>query len=64
MDGQFPVPTPNALVVADFKLVTGIFVYVAFVIDTYAGATIGWEAASVKQTRFVESAIRHRSRST
>jgi putative transposase len=58
---QFRVPTPNALVVADFtyvKLVTGVFVYVAFVIDAYAGAIIGWEAASVKQARFVESAIR------
>lgn len=61
VDRQFRVPTPNALVVADFtyvKLVTGMFVYVAFVIDAYAGAIIGWEAASVKQTRFVESAIR------
>jgi putative transposase len=61
VDPQFRVPTPNALVVADFtyvKLVTGVFVYVAFVIDAYAGAIIGWEAASVKQTRFVESAIR------
>jgi len=61
VDRQFRVPTPNALLVADFtyvKLVTGVFVYVAFVIDAYAGAIIGWEAASVKQTRFVESAIR------
>ncbi len=61
VDRQFRVPTPNALVVADFtyvKLVTGVFVYVAFVIDAYAGAIIGWETASVKQTRFVESAIR------
>ena len=61
VDRQFRVPTPNALVVADFtyvKLITGVFVYVAFVIDAYAGAIIGWEAASVKQTRFVESAIR------
>lgn len=61
VDRQFRVPTPNALIVADFtyvKLVTGIFVYVAFVIDAYAGAIIGWEAAGVKQTRFVESAIR------
>jgi putative transposase len=48
VDRQFRVPTPNALVVADFtylKLVTGVFVYVAFVIDAYAGAIIGWEAA-------------------
>ena len=61
VDRQFRVTTPNALVVADFtyvKLVTGVFVYVALVIDAYAGAIIGWEAASVKQTRFVESAIR------
>lgn len=61
VDRQFRVPTPNALVVADFtyvKLITGTFVYVAFVIDAYAGAIIGWEAARVKQTRFVESAIR------
>jgi putative transposase len=61
VDRQFRVPTPNVLVVADFtyvKLVTGTFVYVAFVIDAYAGTVIGWEAASAKQTRFVESAIR------
>lgn len=45
---------------ADFtyvKLVTGMFVYVAFVVDAYAGAIIGWEAATIKQTHFVESAI-------
>lgn len=61
VDRQFRVPTPNVLVVADFtyvKLVTGVFVYVAFVIDAYAGAIIGREATSVKQTRFAESAIR------
>jgi putative transposase len=47
--------------VADFtyvKLVTGVFVYVAFVIDAYAGAFVGWEASASKQTRFVESALR------
>jgi putative transposase len=58
---QFTVPAPNRLFVADFtyvKLVTGVFVYVAFVIDAYAGTIVGWEAASSKQTRFVESAIR------
>lgn len=61
VDRQFAVPTPNRLLVADFtyvKLVTGTFVYVAFVIDAYAGAIVGWEAAASKQTRFVESAIR------
>ncbi|MGY4646570.1 hypothetical protein ACVWWN_000366 [Mycobacterium sp. URHB0021] len=61
VDHQFRVPTPNVLVVADFtyvKLVTGVFAYVEFVIDAYAGTIIGWEAASTKPTRFVESAIR------
>ena len=35
-----------------------MFVYVAFVIDAYAGAIVGWEASASKQTRFVESALR------
>ena len=42
VDRQFGVPAPNRLLVADFtyvKLVTGVFVYVAFVIDAYAGAS-------------------------
>ena len=61
VDGQFGVPAPNRLLVADFtyvKLVTGVFVYVAFLIDAYAGAIVGWQASGSKQTRFVESAIR------
>jgi putative transposase len=61
VDRQFGVAAPNALLVADFtyvKLVTGIFVYVAFVVDAYAGSIVGWEASASKHTRFVESAIR------
>jgi HTH-like domain/Integrase core domain len=61
VDRQFGVDAPNRLLVADFtyvKLITGVFVYVAFVIDAYAGAILGWEASASKQTRFVESAIR------
>jgi putative transposase len=61
VDRQFGVPAPNRLLVADFtyvKLITGVFVYVAFVIDAYAGVIVGWEASASKQTRFVESAIR------
>ena len=61
VDRQFGVPAPNRLLVADFtyvKLVTGVFVYVAFVIDAHAGAIVGWEASASKQTRFVESALR------
>jgi putative transposase len=56
VDCQLRVATPNALVVADFtyvNLVTDTFVYVAFVIDAYAGTVIGWEAPSATQTRFV-----------
>ncbi|WP_264891119.1 IS3 family transposase, partial [Mycobacterium kiyosense] len=61
VDRQFGVGAPNLLLVADFtyvKLITGVFVYVAFVIDAYAGAIVGWEASGSKHTRFVESAIR------
>lgn len=61
VERQFTVPAPNQLLVADFtyvKLVTGAFAYVAFVIDAFAGAIIGWEASTSKETRFVESAIR------
>jgi putative transposase len=61
VDRQFGVGAPNRLLVADFtyvKLFAGVFVYVAFVIDAYAGAIVGWEASASKQTRFVESAIR------
>lgn len=61
VDRQFAVPTPNRLLVADFtyvRLVTGVFVYTAFVIDAYAGRIVGWECSTSKHTRFVESAIR------
>ena len=30
------------------KLVTGVFVYVAFVIDAYAGTIVGWESSGVQ----------------
>jgi putative transposase len=63
MDRQFGVPAPNMLLVADFtyvKLVTGVFVSVAFVIDGYAGAIVGWETSVSKHARFVESAFRAR----
>lgn len=61
VERNFRVPAPNRLLVADFtyvKLITGVFAYVAFVIDAFAGAIIGWETCMSKQTRFVESAIR------
>jgi len=61
VDRQFRVPAPNMLVVADFtyvRLVTGVFVYTAFVIDAFAGRIVGWECSASKHDRFVRSAIR------
>jgi putative transposase len=61
VDRQFRVDAPNRLLVADFtyvRLVTGLFVYTAFVIDAYASRIVGWECSTSKHTAFVESAIR------
>jgi putative transposase len=58
---QFTVEAPNLLLVADFtyvRLASGVFCYVAFAIDAYAGAIVGWETSMSKETTFVESAIR------
>lgn len=60
VDRQFRVPAPNMLLVADFtyvRLVTGAFVYTAFVIDAYAGRILGWAYSTSKQAAFVNSAI-------
>jgi FCD domain len=47
---QFGVPAPNRLLVAvDFtyvKLIMGMFVYFAFVVDANAGPIMGWEASA------------------
>jgi putative transposase len=56
---QFQAPCPNALWVADFTYVatwTG-FVYVAFVIDTYARRIVGWRVSRSAQTGFVLDAL-------
>lgn len=61
VDRQFGVDAPNRLMVADFtyvRLITGVFVYTAFVIDAFAGRIVGWECSTNKHTAFVESAIR------
>ncbi len=61
VDRNFRVPAPNLLGVADFtyvRLVSGGFVYTAFVVDAYAGRIAGWECSPSKQAAFVESAIR------
>lgn len=61
VDRQFGVDAPNRLLVADFtsvRLVTGVFVYTAFVVDAYAGPILGWACSTVKQPSFAQSAIR------
>ena len=56
---QFQAPRPNALWVADFTYVaTWIgFVYVAFVIDTFARRIVGWRVSRSAQTSFVLDAL-------
>ncbi len=56
---QFNAPHPNALWVSDFTYVstwTG-FVYVAFVIDTFARRIVGWRASRTAHTGFVLDAL-------
>ena len=56
---QFHAPAPNMLWVSDFTYVatwTG-FVYVAFVIDTYAARIVGWRVSRTAQASFVLDAL-------
>jgi putative transposase len=56
---QFQAPRPNALWVSDFTYVatwTG-FVYVAFVIDTFARRIVGWRVSRTAHTSFVLDAL-------
>jgi putative transposase len=56
---QFRAPAPNMLWVSDFTYVaTGAgFVYVAFVIDTYARRIVGWRASRTAHAGFVLDAL-------
>ena len=56
---QFQAPRPNALWVADFTYVaTGQgFVYVAFVIDTFARRIVGWRVSRTAHAGFVLDAL-------
>ncbi len=56
---QFQAPRPNALWVSDFTYVaTWIgFVYVAFVIDTYARCIVGWRVSRTAHAGFVLDAL-------
>lgn len=56
---NFYAPAPNMLWVSDFTYVaswTG-FVYVAFVIDTYARRIVGWRASRTAHASFVLDAL-------
>jgi transposase InsO family protein len=56
---QFRAPAPNMLWVSDFTYVatwTG-FVYVAFVIDTFARRIVGWRASRTAHASFVLDAL-------
>ena len=60
LDRDFTAPAPNKRWVADFTYVrtwTG-FVYVAFVIDCFSRAIVGWHAATTKTTPLVTTALR------
>jgi len=56
---QFQAPRPNALWVSDFTYVAtwSGFVYVAFVIDTYARRIVGWRVSRTAHTSFVLDAL-------
>jgi transposase InsO family protein len=56
---QFQAPRPNALWVSDFTYVATWqgFVYVAFVIDTFARRIVGWRVSRTAQAGFVLDAL-------
>ena len=56
---QFQAPCPNALWVNEFTYVAtwGGFVYVAFVIDTFARRIVGWRASRTAHAGFVLDAL-------
>ena len=56
---QFRAPRPNVLWVSDFTYVATWqgFVYVAFVIDTFARRIVGWRASRTAHTSFVLDAL-------
>ena len=56
---RFYAPAPNMLWVSDFTYVAtwAGFVYVAFVIDTYARRIVGWRASRTAHASFVLDAL-------
>lgn len=59
MSRQFRASQPNQLWVSDFTYVSTWrgFVYVAFVIDTFANRIVGWKASTCQDTQFVLDAL-------
>lgn len=60
LDRCFSAPRPNYAWVTDFTYVatwTG-FVYVAFAVDLYSRAVVGWSVSSVKDVAFVEACLK------
>ena len=60
LDRDFTAPRPNHTWVTDFTYVPvwSGFVYVAFAIDLYSRAIVGWQASTVKDTAFVEACLK------
>jgi putative transposase len=60
LNRQFTAPRPNHTWVTDFTYVAtwSGFVYVAFAIDLFSRAIVGWQASTVKDTSFVEACLR------
>lgn len=56
---QFRASMPNELWMSDFTFVSTwrAFVYVAFVIDTFANRIVGWKASAAQDTQFVLDAL-------
>ena len=56
---KFRAPAPNMLWVSDFTYVSTWqgFVYVAFVIDTFANRIVGWKASRSAKTDFILDAL-------
>lgn len=60
LNRDFTAPFPNHCWVTDFTYCAtwSGFVYVAFAIDLYSRAIVGWEVSTVKDTAFVEACLR------
>lgn len=59
LNRDFTAPHPNHSWVTDFTYVAtwSGFVYVAFAIDLYSRAIVGWQASTIKDTPFVEACL-------